>query len=67
MVFNSRQKAVIKLFEWSELWHSMGFESVDEAMEEMSYEEIEALMEHESHNLDQEINEVLNEQELSIN
>ena len=62
MVFNERQKAVLEIFELSEMWHRMGYESADEALEDgVSYEEIEALMEQESHNLEEEIREILNE------
>ena len=34
MLLNQRQKAVIKLFEYSELWSPMGYDSAEEAFED---------------------------------
>ena len=63
MKFNKRQQAVLILFDYSELWSPMGFETFDEAVEEMEYDEIEALMERESHNLEEEIQAILKEKQ----
>ena len=58
---NQRQSAIIQLFEESEIWHQMGFESMAEAEENMAYDEIEKIITDASHNIEEEIQEVIEE------
>lgn len=58
-MYTDREKALIWLFENSELWAHMGYESVEDALDEMDLEEVEALLEQEYHNLEHELKEIM--------
>ena len=57
--FSKREQAIIKLFDYSELWSPLGFNNVDEALDEIEYDEIELIMKQESHDLEADIKEVI--------